>query len=98
MKKADFEQIFSGALNLSNPLGTVYKTTVQSGALILSSGGNKAVNGWALAPITADGAAITPDPTWIKYGGDDISIAPGAVNHFMLTWSGEYYYYTNRVV
>lgn len=96
--QADIMSLFSGALNLSNANGTVYRTHNQSGALSLSVAGNQVINGWATVPIVADGSPITVPGAWIKYGGDDISIVAGQTNHFLLTWTGEFYYYTNKVV
>lgn len=88
---------FSGALALDNPDGTLYREHTQTGSLTLAAGRSARPGGWALVTIVANGSAINIPSDWIKYGGDDVSIVAGQINHFQLFWSGEYYYYTNKV-
>lgn len=95
--QADFFENFTGALSLSNVLGTSYSTHNQSGALTLSASGNKVVNGCATIPIVANGSAINVDADWLLIGGDEISTNVGDTNHIIVTWTGDKYYYSNKV-
>jgi len=97
MSKPDSMSSFSGALSLNNPLGTVYRQHTQTGALTLAAANNAVPNGWAVVAIVANGGAINIPSDWVKYGGDDIDTTAGVTNHFMLTWSGDFYYWTNKV-
>jgi hypothetical protein len=89
---------FTGALNLGNHAGTLYKDHAQTGAITLvGSGGSP--GGWAFIKITANGDAINVPVAWIKYGGDDISIVAAAVNHVQVFYKdADTIYYTNKVV
>lgn len=97
MVKASFQEIFTGAVSLSNALGTSYATHNQSGALTLSASGNKVVNGCATVPIVANGSAINVDAEWLLIGGDEISTTPGDTNHLIITYTGQNIYYANKV-
>ncbi len=89
---------FGGSISLNNENGTSYQTYTQTSALTISAGRGASVNAWGIVPIIASGDAINIDSDWIKYGGDDLDLTPGAVNHFMLCWTGINFYWTNKVV
>lgn len=97
-KEADFISAFTGSLSLSNVLGTSYATHQQSGDLTITAAANQVINGTATIPIIADGNDINIDPSWIQIGGDAISTTPGDVNHLIVTFTGQQYYYANKVV
>lgn len=96
MQEAIFQSIFTGALSLSNVLGTSYATHNQSGILNIQASGNKVINGTATIAIVANGQAINIDSSWIKLG-DDFSINPGDTNVLIVLWSGQNFYWSNTV-
>lgn len=90
------KKAFDGTLDLSNPNGTIYVSTVQVRGLAIS----KAVpGGWALVSVAADGSSINVPSEWIHYGGDEISIVNGDVNHIQVFYKdSDTVFYTNKVV
>lgn len=91
--------IYETQLELDDVGGRVYKTYVTTGDFTLNVNSNTLKNrGWALIPIEASGNTTTINSNWIKYGGDDFDDTDGAINHFSISWSGEYFYWTNKVV
>lgn len=96
--QADFLELFTGSLSLSNALGTSYATHNQSGDLTITAANNKVINGTATVPIVADGNDINIDPAWIQMGGDDLSNDIGDTNHLLVVWTGQEFYYSNKVV
>lgn len=86
-------------LELDDSVGRVYKTYTTTGDFTLKINSSTLKNkGTALIPIVASGNTTTIDSSWIKYSGDDFDDTDGVVNHFTLIWTGEYFYWTNKVV
>lgn len=75
--------ITSGQIDLSNIGGIIYDTFTQTGALVLSAA-PIVVGGKAIITIKSNGAAITLPGTWIRDGGDNISIVNNDINHITL--------------
>lgn len=89
---------FTGALDLSNVLGSFYNLCVQAGALTLAAA-NGVAGGTAIIPIQSDGSAINIPVAWIQYGGDAISTTAGQVNHLTVMYKdAATIYYSNKVV
>lgn len=88
---------FTGALSLANEDGTLYNQHIQTGELDIEAS-NPTPGGWALVPIVASGDPINIPDDWIHYGGDDISIVEGDVNHLQVYFKdSDTIYWTNKV-
>lgn len=90
---------FSGAFNLGNPMGTIYDKHIQTAVLTLSVAGLAVPGGTAQIIIESSGDAINVPGSWIKFGGDDISIVAGEENHLAIWYrDADTIYYTNKVL
>jgi len=85
-------------LEMGNITGELYDNYNQKSVITLAIS-NPIPGGWSLISIVANGSAITIPSTWIKSGGDDVSIVDGTTNHLSVFYKdSDTIFYTNTTV
>ena len=76
---------FTGTLDLSDGIGTIWNDVAQSGALTITVGSSAREGGSDSVRVVADGNTITLDPTftWVKMSSDSIGTTAADVNELI---------------
>jgi hypothetical protein len=76
---------FAGTLAMNNPIGTIWPTHNQAGALVITVDEDAVPGGCDSLRIVADGNTITLDPafTWVNIGTDSIGVVAADVNELI---------------
>lgn len=83
-------------INLTDITGTIFEPVIQTGPITLATS-DTVPGAWCNLAITANGSAITIPASWLKNGGDDISIVNADVNYLhVICLASGVVLYTNK--